>query len=385
MRFTFFTHSLVSDWNHGNAHFLRGVMRALSGMGHTCRALEPVDGWSRRNLVADGGDKAVADFHATFPDLCSETYDGLPAAEAALADADVVIVHEWTDPDVIAAIGRARARGGAFRLLFHDTHHRAVSADAEIRALDLSAFDGVLAFGDTLRSRYARQGWGARAFTWHEAADTSVFHPHPEIVPERDLVWVGNWGDGERTAELMEFLVQPVAALGLTATVHGVGYPEQGLATLRHAGFDHRGWVPNAQVPKVFARHRVTVHVPRRPYVDALPGIPTIRPFEALACSIPLVSAPWRDAEGLFRPGTDYLVAHDGAGMESHLRSLLADPDQAQEMAAQGLARILDRHTCRHRAEELLSILDRIGAPSAAIRHAAPLDTAPAPAMGRVR
>ena len=45
----------------------------------------------------------------------------------------------------------------------------------------------------------------------------------------------------------------------------------------------------------------MTVHVPRRPYVDALPGIPTIRVFEALACGIPLVSAPWRDEEGLFR------------------------------------------------------------------------------------
>ena len=41
--------------------------------------------------------------------------------------------------------------------------------------------------------------------------------------------------------------------------------------------------------PEVFARHLATVHVPRRFYVDALPGIPTIRVFEALACGIPLV------------------------------------------------------------------------------------------------
>ena len=58
-------------------------------------------------------------------------------------------------------------------------------------------------------------------------------------------------------------------------------------------------------------RHRVTVHVPRRPYAQALPGIPTIRVFEALACGIPLVSAPWDDVEGLFRPGEDFLI---GAG-----------------------------------------------------------------------
>jgi spore maturation protein CgeB len=40
-----------------------------------------------------------------------------------------------------------------------------------------------------------------------------------------------------------------------------------------------------------------------------LPGIPTIRVFEALACGIPLVSAPWDDSEHLFRPGEDFLVA----------------------------------------------------------------------------
>ena len=38
----------------------------------------------------------------------------------------------------------------------------------------------------------------------------------------------------------------------------------------------------------------------------SLPGIPTIRPFEALACGIPLVSAPWHDAEHLFRDGLDF-------------------------------------------------------------------------------
>jgi spore maturation protein CgeB len=29
MRVVIFCHSLVSDWNHGNAHFLRGVAREL--------------------------------------------------------------------------------------------------------------------------------------------------------------------------------------------------------------------------------------------------------------------------------------------------------------------------------------------------------------------
>ena len=33
MKFVLFHHSLVSDWNHGNAHFLRGVVAALQRVG----------------------------------------------------------------------------------------------------------------------------------------------------------------------------------------------------------------------------------------------------------------------------------------------------------------------------------------------------------------
>jgi spore maturation protein CgeB len=368
MRFLFYTHSLVSDWNHGNAHFLRGVMRDLVRRGHTAQALEPADGWSRANLLAEAGPAALRDFAERFPDLKSDTYGPEFNHEAALDGADVVIVHEWTDPALVARIGRARAAGGRFALLFHDTHHRAVSRSGEIRALDLTGYDAVLAFGEALRARYLRAGWGRQVLTWHEAADTTVFHPLESEPEEGDLVWVGNWGDGERTEELRDFLIAPARDLGLRATVHGVRYPEAARAELAAAGIAYRGWIANADVPRAFARHRVTVHVPRRPYARELPGIPTIRPFEALACGIPLVSAPWDDAEGLFRPG-DYLIARNGAEMRRHLRTLVNDADARAEIAARGLATIRARHTCRHRAGELLAALARLGL--------APADTLP--------
>ncbi|MGZ3217288.1 CgeB family protein [Paracoccus sp. T5] len=356
MRFLFYTHSLVSDWNHGNAHFLRGVMRALNSRGHGTLALEPEDSWSRQNLIADGGQAALDDFARTFPDLRWQIHDADFDHEAALDQADVVIVHEWTDPALVARIGRYRRQGGRFTLMFHDTHHRAVSAGDEIGGMDLAGYDGVLAFGEALREQYLKGGWGRQVFTWHEAADTTLFHPLPEIVPEADLIWVGNWGDGERSDELEEFLIGPVEALELRASVHGVRYPDHALDRLRQAGIAYRGWMPNARVPQAFARHRVTVHVPRRPYVTALPGIPTIRPFEALACGIPLVSAPWHDAEGLFRPG-DIRFVGNGQQMRQQLRLLLNDPAAAAEQAQRGLQTILDRHTCDHRVEQLLAIL----------------------------
>ncbi|WP_377298083.1 glycosyltransferase [Rhizobium sp. SGZ-381] len=357
MKFLFYTHSLVSDWNHGNAHFLRGVMRDLKRRGHDTRALEPEASWSRENLVRDQGEAPIAAFHETFPDLTSEVYGEDFDHETAVDGADVVVVHEWTDPALVERIGKARRRGGRFTLIFHDTHHRAVSAAGDIAGLSLGNYDLVLAFGETLRERYLKAGWGEQVFTWHEAADDTIFRPMPEVEKTGDLIWVGNWGDGERSAEISEFLIAPARDLKLSATVRGVRYPDHALAELKAAGIAYGGWIANADAPQAFARHRMTVHIPRRPYVESLPGIPTIRVFEALSCGIPLISAPWDDAEQLFRPGRDFLTVADGNEMKAAMRQVLTDPDLAEELVAAGLETITARHTCRHRVDELLIIL----------------------------
>lgn len=215
----------------------------------------------------------------------------------------------------------------------------------------------MLAFGNVLRDVYLRRWWTRAAWTWHEAADVRVFQHLQGRGREGDLVWIGNWGDDERTAELHEYLLGPVKELGIRARVYGVRYPETAVGALRDAGIAYGGGVSNVRVPELFARFRMTVHVPRRPYVRALPGIPTIRVFEALACGIPLICSPWDDAEGLFTPGRDFLVARDGVEMSRLMRMLRHEPAAAAELAAHGRQTILARHTCGHRVEELLRII----------------------------
>ena len=356
MRIIYFTHSLASCWNHGNAHFLRGVLDELVERGHDVRAFEPEGAWSLANLLQDHGEGGLAAWRESYPRLSSATY-GADADLAELVDgADLVIVHEWNAHEVVAALGTLRKKGARFLLLFHDTHHRAVSAPEEMRAYDLSGYDGVLAFGETLSEVYRRWGWGGRVWTWHEAADIRRFRPPAEESERRGLVWIGNWGDGERTQELERFLFAPARASGLSLDIYGVRYPEEARAMLARHGAAYHGWAPNARAPEIFARHLATVHVPRRFYATILPGIPTIRVFEALACGIPLLSAPWEDAEHLFRPGTDYLVARDGAEMERHMQAIVGDADLRASLIAHGMETIRARHTCAHRVDELLVI-----------------------------
>jgi spore maturation protein CgeB len=366
MKIVLFCHSLLSDWNHGNAHFLRGIATELYSRGHHVRVFEPQDAWSIQNLIREQGEEPVETFRRLFPWFSIERYDDRELdLDRALDGADVVLVHEWNSHELVTQIGLHRARSGKYRLLFHDTHHRSLTDRQAMGRYNLSNFDGVLAFGNVITDIYQREGWSRRAWTWHEAADTRMARPLQGLSKYGDLVWIGNWGDGERANELDEFLLGPVRALGLRARVHGVRYPEPALCALQKSGVEYAGWLPNYRAPECFARFRVTVHVPRQPYSQALQGIPTIRVFEALACGIPLVSAPWNDCEGLFSPGKDFLLAANGEEMTHHLHLLLNDPDRAAELASHGLRTILSRHTCAHRVDELLEIVRGLGVSSA--------------------
>ena len=365
LRFRFFAHSWISDWNHGNAHFLRGLASELCRQGHEVRCYEERDSWSMRNLVAEGADVAAQawiDFRRAFPDLEVRFYSmGAGFQEfigRELADADVVVVHEWNEPEIVLEILAAKPKLG-FRALFHDTHHRAYSRPGEILRFPLDEFDGVLAFGEAIRKIY--QGLGVkRVWTFHEAADIEHFCPQ-SAAKDTDVVWIGNWGDEERSRELYEFLIAPAAALReWKFAVHGVRYPEEAKSGLKASGIEYHGYLPNLRAPELYARSRISLHIPRQAYANGLSGVPTIRVFEVLASGAPLVSSPWQDTEGLFRPGRDYLAVQTARDMIAELKRLLGDERACRQMAESGRETILARHTCRHRAEQLMDICSHL-------------------------
>lgn len=377
-----FAHSWLADWNHGNAHFLRGWARALVRRGHRLKLYEALPGpwgdWSLANLVREeplAAMATIAEFRATYPELEVEFYPLGPAGEVwlptAVQGAEVVIVHEWNRPALFHSLAKLRRRHG-FVLLLHDTHHRGQTDPDRLAALPLKDLDGVLAFGESLRRLYERR-WGVRAFTLHEAADVEVFAPGARTGKREGVLWIGNWGDEERTGALQEYLLQPAQRLpGIRFAVHGVRYPPRGLAELRARGIGFYGYLPNLRAAAAYRACAVALHIPRAPYAGALPGIPTIRVFEALACGAALITAPWSDEEGLFQVGTDYVLAKNGGECTAMIAELNRDTGTARRLGNQGRARILQRHTCAHRARELEAIVAEIaGATGNGVTHGA--------------
>lgn len=356
MQFIVFTSFMVPDCDHDNAQFVGGVASDLIRRHHRVKIVAPAAGRKEAALPQDSGEQPAADFRHAYPLLQGAlSYEPALDLDRVLDTADVVVVHEGNSRDLVRRIGDHHAGRHDYGLYFHDTHQRkAVNPRSE--ACDLFYYDAVLTSGDKLRNLYLNNGWAAEAVTWHQAVDTALFRPLDRGKKEGDVVLIDNWVDGERIDPLREFFIEPVKTLALKACVYGSGYPGAVLDELRAAGIQYGGRLPDYKVPEVFARYAATIYLPHQPHQAGEDTVPTIRPFEALACGIPLISAPWRDFEHLFRPGRDFLFAFDGLEMTSQLKTLLARPDLRAALVRDGLETIQTRHTCAHRAGELLSI-----------------------------
>jgi spore maturation protein CgeB len=55
-------------------------------------------------------------------------------------------------------------------------------------------------------------------------------------------------------------------------------------------------------------------------------------------------------------------MAHSEVEMERHLRAVRDDADLCQSLVENGLETIRARHSCAHRVEELLAIVQKLGA-----------------------
>ncbi len=355
MRFVMFVHSLVSDWDNDDADFQRGVVSELQARGHEVSVFEPSNGWSRTNLLR-AHPTAFEAWYRAFPTLSSTTYETATIdLDAILQDADVVLVHDWNDHGLIRRLGAHRAAGAGFRLLFHDTCHRPASEIETGSGADLRGYDGVLACTDLIRDLYVRRGFPERAWTWHKAADVRVFKPMSGLPRTEDAVWTSDGSDDQIT-EIRDYVAEPTRIMKLRVAAYGGPLAESAVTTLTAAGVRQVGWVPSFELAEHLVRTACVIDTPSRTRVTALPGLPSTRLLEAMACGTPVISAPWADTDGLVSAGEDHLVARSGEQMRAHLRAVLHDAALARELGARGRAKILAQHTCAHRVSALLSI-----------------------------
>jgi spore maturation protein CgeB len=198
---------------------------------------------------------------------------------------------------------------------------------------------------ERLRELGARR---AEAVFW--GADPEFFAPQ-EVEKEYDLLFYG-YGDKFRRDWMKAMVGEPSRAL-----------PDADFAL---GGRDFQGDTGNARpigdIPfNVFARAisaaRVNLCITRRSHATVYASS-SCRPFELASAGAAIVSNPYNGLERWFEPGSELLIVEDAAQAIEAYRDLLADPGQAEEMGRRARERVLDEHTYRHRARQLLSLVD---------------------------
>ncbi|MGN6799765.1 MAG: glycosyltransferase family protein, partial [Gaiellaceae bacterium] len=116
------------------------------------------------------------------------------------------------------------------------------------------------------------------------------------------------------------------------------------------------GDVPFNAFSRAISAARVNLCITRRSHATVYASS-SCRPFELASAGAAIVANPYEGIERWFEPGSELLVVSDTEQAVSAYRDLLADPGQAEAFGRRARERILDEHTYRHRARQLLDLI----------------------------
>jgi hypothetical protein len=196
---------------------------------------------------------------------------------------------------------------------------------------------------ERLRELGARR---AEAVFW--GADPDFFAPQP-VEKSMDVFFYG-YGDKFRR-EWMEAMVgEPSRTLEADFALGGRDFQgDTGTARLI-------GDVSFNAFARAISTARINLCITRRSHASVYASS-SCRPFELASAGAAIVSNPYNGIERWFEPGSELLVVEDADQAINAYRDLLADPAQAEELGRRARERVLDEHTYRHRARQLLELI----------------------------
>lgn len=344
--------SLTSSWGNGHATTYRGLMRALSELGHEVLFLER-DGPSNRDLPKPPYGRVA---------LYSNLRELKQRFSRAIREADLVMVGSYVQQG--AAIGDWVTRAAQGVTAFYDidtpvTMKRLARHDLDYLNEELIpryqiyfSFTGG-PFLESIRRRYGAQ----RVLPLYCSVDPHLYFP--EAREKRwDLGYMGTYIE-DRQPALDELLLQPARDWRRGRfVVTGPQYPPEipwprNVRRYTHlAPSKHRSFY-NAQ--------KFTLNITRADMVEAGYS-PSVRLFEAAACGTPIISDDWEGLDTFFEPGQEILIAHSA---EESLYYLLETTEaERQQLGQRARARVLAKHTAKHRARSLVAAVREVLLPA---------------------
>ena len=346
MKLTIFGLSLTSSWGNGHATTYRALCQALHRRGHRIVFFEHNLEWYQDNRDLP---------HPAYCQL--KTFDAwkeaLPAVRRELADSDVAMVGSYF-PDGVAALEEVLSSRAPVKA-FYDidtpitmrslkTHGRAdYLHERHVPELDVYfSFTGGPVLDDLERNLGARY-----AVPLYCSVDPEKHRELPAASRFAcDLSYMGTYA-ADRQPKVDELLCSPARSLpGKGFIVAGPQYP----ADIQWPGNVRRiVHLDPRHHPDFYCSSRMTLNVTRREMVIAGYS-PSVRLFEAAACSAPIITDNWPGLHTFFRPGREILVATGSDDVAGYITGL--DSGELHRIGRAARERVLQSHTSQVRAQE---------------------------------
>jgi len=348
----FFGSSLVSAYWNGAATYYRGIVRALAERGHRVTFYEP-DAYARQQ-------------HRDMPDpswarvivYAGEGEDGVLDALGQARGADLVIkasgvgvFDELLEREVLA-LQNARTLVAFWDVDAPATLDRVQTNPGDPFLALIPRYDLVLTYGGGDPVIRAYEALGAReCVPIYNALDPSTHHPvPPEPRFACDLGFLGNRLP-DREARVEQFFLRAAELMpDATFVLGGSGWADKPMPS----NVNPIGHVYTHEHNAFNCTPRAVLNVNRESMARYGFSPPT-RVFEAAGAGACLITDEWIGIELFLDPGSEVLVASDGAAVAEHLRSLT--PERARAIGSAAYRHILGEHTYAHRVVQLERLL----------------------------
>lgn len=353
MNIAFFGSSLVSAYWNGACTYYRGIVRGLHERGHRITFYEPdaLDRQAHRD-IEDPPWAEVVVYPAT-------SEDHLLAAVERAAGADVIVKASGVGVfDDLLQTAVADLKRQSNTVVYWDVDAPATLARLESDpddplAREIPRYDFVFTYGggDPVVTRYRAVG-ASRCIPIYNALDPTTHFPvAPDPRFAGDLAFLGNRLP-DREARVEEFFFRAVGlAPHRSFVLGGAGWEDRvSLPNLSYVGH------VSPQDHNAFNRSALCVLNVSRDSMAVNGYSPATRVFEAAGAGACLITDAWEGVEMFLDPGSEVLVAGDGAEVAEHLASLT--PQRAGDIGEAARSRILARHTYEHRAEQVEAFLE---------------------------
>ncbi len=338
--------SITSSWGNGHATTYRGLVRELCALGHDVLFLERDVPWYAKHR-----DLAQPSFGRT--ELYADVEELRDRFANDVRDADFVIVGSYVPDGVQVGEWVCNTARGATAFYDIDTPvtlAKLARGDYEyINPQLIPKYNVYLSFSGGKTLRVLEHDWGSPcARPLYCSVDPELYFPEVAL-PKYDLSYLGTYSD-DRQPGVERLLVEPARRWNEGRfVVAGPQYPStiawpQNVQRIEH--------LPPAQHRGFYNASRWTLNITRADMIQ-MGHSPSVRLFEAAACSTPIISDWWEGLDEFFVPNREIMIAHSTEEALHFLREI--GDEERQQIGQRARQRVLERHTAHHRATELES------------------------------